>query len=392
VVFVIGNLGVGGVTRILVSLANNLPRLQPAVAVRVAEGGLVRELDASVPLFTLANGKLVSQAARDSAPNGGTRPPRGLGLKSAVDFWREVLGLRRIVRSTGADTVSTFIMRAHLAALVTRTLVIRRLRVVVNVQAPFSEQAHDDYPRPVERRLMRLFVRHLLSRADVIVVPAAAVRDDMVGNFGVPADRIEVVPNPVDLDLVRARAAETVEPWAERSHGRRLLVGAGRLIPLKGYHTLIEALPLLPPDVHAIVMGEGPERKALESQAERLGVSERVRLVGDKENPWSYMARAEVFAHPSRSEAQSLAFVEAMTLGIPIVSTSESAGIRESLDQGRRGLLVPPSDARALADAIARLLAEPSLRESLVRRGRTAAEQHALAAVATRHEEILESN
>ena len=228
-------------TRILVSIANNLPRLQSAVAVRVAEGGFVRELDASVPLFTLANGELVSQDARARAPNGGTRPPRGFNMKSAIDFWREILGLRRILRTTGAHTVSTFIMRAHLVALMTRTLFNRRLRIVVNVQAPFSEQAHDDYPRPIERRLMKLFVRHVLSRADVIVVPATAVSDDMIRNFGVPAERIEIVPNPVDLDHVRARAAETVEPWAERSTERRLLVGAGRLIPLKGYLSLIEA-------------------------------------------------------------------------------------------------------------------------------------------------------
>ena len=204
-----------------------------------------------------------------------------------------------------------------------------------------------------------------------------------------PGDRIAIVPNPVDLDHVRTRAAETVEPWAERTKDRRLVVGAGRLIPLKGYHTLIEALPLLPPDVHAIVMGEGPERAALESQADRLGVRERLRLVGDRDNPWSYMARAEVFAHPSRSEAQSLAFVEAMTLGIPIVGTSGSAGIRESLEDGRRGLLVPPADAQALADAIARLLAEPALREALVSRARIAAEEHALSVVADRHEAIL---
>lgn len=384
VVYVIGNLGVGGVVRVLLHFANNMTTARAAVAVRVAQGGLVRDLAAKVPLFRLDGGTLVSPTEREQAPAGGFRPPRGLRVASALAFWGEIRGLRRIVRRTGARVVSTFLMRGHLVALATRTLFDRRLRVVVNIHEHLSERAAEDYPHPVERRLMRWLVRHVLARADLVVVPANALREDLL-TYGVPSDRIAVLANPVDLAGIARRSAEAVEPWAERRPDRRLLVGIGRLIPFKAYHVLVDAMAMLPDDIHAIVIGAGPELPALESQAGRLGVAHRVRFIGAQENPWRYLARADVFVHPSVSEAQGLVFVEAMSLGIPVVGTSGSAGIRESVPEGQ-GVLVAPGDAAALAGGIRQVLADPEATRLMVARGREAAARHEPAVAVSRYE------
>lgn len=386
VLFVIGNLGVGGVVRVLLNIVNHLPGERPAVVVRVPEGGLLRDLHAGVPLFTLA-GRRLTPAERDAAPAGGTRPPRGLRVASLVAFWKEVTGLRRILRETGARAISTFFMRGHLVALIATAAMRRRPRVVVNIHEHLSERAMDDYPRPVERVLMRWMVRHVLSRADVVVAPAGALRDDLIA-LGVPPARVLVRRNPVDLDAIRRRAAEPVEAWAERRPGRALLVGVGRLIAPKAYHVLVDAMARLPDTVEAIVAGAGPELAALQAQAERLGVGARIRFVGGQENPWRYLARASVFVHPSFSEAQGLVFVEAMALGVPVVATSGSAGIRESL-AGGAGQLCEPGDAAALAAAVRRVLDDGALRESLIARGHAAAAAYALPVAVAEYAGVL---
>lgn len=388
VLFVIGNLGVGGVVRVLLHFANSVEGLRPAVVVRVPEGGLLRVLRPDIPLFTLA-GRALSPADRERAPAGGTRLPRGLRVASLALFWQEVRGLRRIVRETGARTVSTFFMRGHLVALAVRAMLRRPPRVVVNIHEHLSERAADDYPRPIERVLMRAFVRHVLLRADAVVVPAFALRDDLI-SLGVPPARVAVKRNPVDLEAIRQRAREPVEAWAERQPGRVLLAGVGRLIPFKAYHVLVDAMAHLPPHVHAVVVGAGPELASLQEQARRLGVGERIRFIGAQENPWRYLARADVFVHPSLSEAQGLVFVEAMALGVPVVATNGSAGIRESL-AGGAGVLCEPGDAGALAGAVTRVLDDGVLRESLVSRGHAVAAAYALPVAVGDYASVLDA-
>lgn len=390
VVLVVGNLGVGGVVRVVLNFANHLA-IPVAVAVRVPEGGLMPGLSARVPLFVLSSGTMVQPGLRSAGERSAARPPRGLTLRSVREFWRECAGLRRILRETGATTVSTFFMRGHLVALATRALMAPGIRVVINIHENVSERAAADYPRPLERMLMRLFVRRLFRRADAVVVPAGVIRDDLVTHHGAASSHVTVCRNPVDLDAIRAGAPDDVEPWARRAPGRHLLVGIGRLVDFKAYHVLVEALSLLPAslDAHAIIIGSGPEHDALVELARRLGVQERVHLIGNQANPWKYLARADVFVHPSRTEAQGLVFVESMALGVPVIATNASAGIRESLGEGRHGVMVPPDDPAALASAIDLVLSDRALRDSLVEGGHEMAGRFSLPSSVAQYERVL---
>jgi glycosyltransferase involved in cell wall biosynthesis len=386
-----GDLGVGGVVRVMLLLVSQLDGLHPVVAVRAAEGRLLSACPPHVPLYRLAGGTAVTDVERVRPPSPPTSPPRGLTLRSLLDLWRECLGLRRIVRLTGARTVSTFLMRGHIVAFVTRALFVPRLRLMVNVHEHVSERAGIDYPKRLERALHTFLVRFLFRRADAVVVPTRAVGDDLVASYRIPPANIVACRNPVDLDAVRARATDDVEAWADRRIDRRLVVGVGRLVESKGYHVLVEAMARLSssPAVHAVIVGDGPERAALESLAHRLGIADRVRLIGWHANPWKYIARADVFVQPSRSEAQGLVFVEAMALGVPVIGTSGSAGVRESLGNGRHGLLVPSDDAGALADAIADLIGDPARRHELVTGGLAAAAAHALPVTIKAYQSVL---
>ncbi|NNK62680.1 MAG: glycosyltransferase, partial [Gemmatimonadetes bacterium] len=129
---------------------------------------------------------------------------------------------------------------------------------------------------------------------------------------------------------------------------------------------------------------------ALRARAERLGLADRVHLVGETRNPWAYMAQATVLALPSRTEAFPNVIGEALALGVPVVATTCAPGIREYLGGGRCGVLVPPDDPAALADALERVLRDPDLRARLAEDGLREVQHFGLGPGVERYERLLE--
>jgi len=136
-----------------------------------------------------------------------------------------------------------------------------------------------------------------------------------------------------------------------------VVVGLGRFVPVKGFDVLITALPTLAaavPSTCVLLVGDGPERVALEAQAGRLGVRDRLRFTGVTPDIAVCLAAADVLAAPSRNEGMGRALVEGMALGLPVVG-SEIGGIPAVIADGETGWLVPPGDAAALAEALVEL-------------------------------------
>jgi glycosyltransferase involved in cell wall biosynthesis len=130
----------------------------------------------------------------------------------------------------------------------------------------------------------------------------------------------------------------------------------GRLDEQKGFDVLIRALAELP-TARAVIVGEGPERGALEALAREVGVAERLELVGWRDDARAWLGSFDVFVLPSRLEGFPLAVVEAMLAGTPVVAT-DVASVSEAVLHGRTGLLVRPDDPAALAAAIGELLGD----------------------------------
>lgn len=155
----------------------------------------------------------------------------------------------------------------------------------------------------------------------------------------------------------------------------RLVVAVGNLYPVKGHSVLIDALRLLAerhPTLHVAIAGRGDLASALTAQASAYGLAQRVHLLGLRSDVAAVLAASDLFTLPSLSEGLSLALLEAMFAGRPIVASDvgESAAV---LDAGRAGVVVPPGDAVALANAIDHLLRDPDAARSLGARARARA-------------------
>jgi glycosyltransferase involved in cell wall biosynthesis len=153
---------------------------------------------------------------------------------------------------------------------------------------------------------------------------------------------------------------------------RLVVMNVGRLVRQKGQDLLIEAMPPLAarfPELAVVVIGEGSLRDRLTRQAVDLGVADVLHLPGHRTDARMLLDAADVFVLPSRQEGLPLVALEAMDAGLPVVGT-QVLGTTEVVVDGETGMLVPPRDASALGDAMARLLADPQLRARYGEAGR----------------------
>ncbi len=184
------------------------------------------------------------------------------------------------------------------------------------------------------------------KRADAFVAISPAVHTELIVAGYDPA-KIHDLPNGVP---VPDQAWEPEFPMATRFRAAFV----GRLAPEKGLDVLINAWAIVTrhqPQAHLTLIGEGPQRRDLETRIRLLRLDSSVHLIGSQEDPLPLLRRMNLFVLPSREEGMSIALLEAMALGLPVVAT-DIPGNRGLVDDGVHGRLVPPEDPQALAEAI----------------------------------------
>ena len=212
----------------------------------------------------------------------------------------------------------------------------------------------------------------LERRSAATIGVSFGVRDHLLG-LGFPATRCVAIPNGIDLARFPAAAQA---PWAQRDAA---ILMASRFGRQKDHATLVRALGLLrsrglTPSLAFAGGGKQRLRKATEALAGRLGLGTQVQFLGLVADIPALLARQRIFVLSTHYEGMPLALVEAMAAGCACIG-SDVVGVREVIDHGRTGLLVPEGDAQALADALADLLTHPERAEALGRAARAQAER-----------------
>jgi len=276
--------------------------------------------------------------------------------------------------------------------------------VVLTVHGPAHAEVASGYGVPIDHptvQWLREYERRAFLEADAVVSVDQA-HADYVRSFG-RRDRIWVIPNAVDTRRfhpgVRGEPfPPDVEAWIA---GRPIVFCARLLVPKNGVDVAVEAARRLRdrgPACALLVAGDGPERERLAGQVHEYGLEGHVRFLGtvDAAPMPGWCARASVVIVPSVShkgveEATSISAIEGQACARPVVA-SALGGLREVVTDGVNGLLVPPGDPDALADAVRRVLLDSALAARL---GAAAAENvrahHALDAWARRFAEVFEA-
>lgn len=289
-----------------------------------------------------------------------------LGARNATDLPKAALGLWHQLRSRPVDVVHTQVFPADICG----RLAGRAARVpliVTTFQNPVFESTAELSFSWAQNGLQLLTFR--LSGARAVAV-STSVAESVRRCLGVgPA---ALVPNYSALRLSSTIAVDTPE---RRSARKRLglelnavvIANLARLHPQKGQPFLIQAFSQIAgAEPHAVLLiaGEGPSRARLEAQVAESGLQDQVRFLGWVKDPRGVTAAADVLVLASIFEGDSLALLEGMAAGLPYVAT-DVGSVRDVMADGRDGLIVPASDATALAEALRRLIRDPLLRERI---------------------------
>jgi glycosyltransferase involved in cell wall biosynthesis len=208
-------------------------------------------------------------------------------------------------------------------------------------------------------------------QVDGFIAASGAIRDILVHD-GIPASRVEVVHDGIDVEKIGHLPAVDLHAEYWLPHGAPVVVNVGALVGHKGQRHLIEAMPLVMrevPDAHLVIFGEGDLRAALEKQVKHLSLDKRVLLPGFREDVLALVKSSDLFVMSSVTEGLGSAVLDAMAMGLAVVGT-RAGGIPEAVVGGQTGLLVEPGAPAPLAAAIVRMLKDPALRRRYGEAGR----------------------
>jgi glycosyltransferase involved in cell wall biosynthesis len=226
--------------------------------------------------------------------------------------------------------------------------------------------------------------------ADHVTAVSGAVKDSLIKTARVPEDRITVIHNGVDLASLDGLPAE-VPPWPLDWESDFLIGCIGSFTARKAQVDLVRAMPHILEgrrDARLAFIGEGAERRKVESVADELGVRDRICFAGFHPNPAGLIRRFALYVQPSRYEPFGIAVLEAMAASRAVVATT-AGGLSEIVVDGETGLLVAPGDIEALARAILRLASSPESSARMGRRGRAVLEERFTVEAAIRKYEQL---
>ncbi|QDV39717.1 glycosyltransferase [Tautonia plasticadhaerens] len=295
-------------------------------------------------------------------------PVEVFGRRPGLDG-RCALNLATLLRRERVDVLHAHQYTPFFYGLIARRL-YRRPAIL------FTEHGRHfpDYPR--RKRIVAN--RLLLERRDRVVGVGRAVRKALIENEGIPAERVEVVYNGIDLDPSDTDGdREGVRRELGIGPDDPMAIQVARLDPLKDHVAAVRAMGLVTrrhPDARLVLVGEGPERPAIEREVRRLDLGRNVLLLGLRRDVSRLLSGADLALLTSISEGIPLTLIEAMAAGLPVVST-DVGGVAEVVEPGRTGLLAPAGDPEAIADRVATLIGEDRQRAELGDLGRQRARE-----------------
>ena len=337
ILHVIESLEFGGAEKIVISLANGMAGThEVAVCCVKTPGALVTELDPRIRAFNLGKGE---------------------GNDLALP-----LRLARILRRGRFDVVHTHNWGVFLEG--TLAAVFARVPVRVHtVHGPYTAHA------PSATGRAKAALRHFLERAMArrvrrIAAVSDAIREYIVRDIGVDAGTVVTVHNGIPVEAAGLPADE--------ADGDPNFITVGRLAAIKDHATMVRGFHrALASGARArlTIVGDGPERGAIEAYIREHALEGRVALLGFRSDVRELLDAADVFLLTSRYEGISVALLEAMRAHLPVIAT-RVGGIPETVRDGATGLLVEAGDVQALAAAIAALAASPERRREFGASGR----------------------
>lgn len=390
----------GGAERVITQLANGIDasKFQVQIALTQSPECLQRpgdrvslvKLSEKIPDDLFFRGSQTIENALETAARflwrdeDGTQPP----LDREIHNFRIMAGtLGKHIMAWKPDCILSFLPNTNLLCLLAQAW----YRYDVPLICSDRNHLSSELDRLPWSRLRRFLIKRLYPRATRHLAVTREVGQDLIDNFGIKANRIVTIPNGVDADRIQELAAQEPAASAMPPRGEALrIVCVGRLSRQKGQDILLRALACMQArNWQLILLGAGEDEAALRELSVQLGISGQVIFAGWQENPYAWIARCDIFVLSSLWEGMPNAMLEAMALGLPVVSTNCPSGPMDILDGGRYGRLVTPDSIESLSAGIEELVRNEPLRTELGKLAKARSSEFGMKTMIHRYEELF---
>ena len=239
------------------------------------------------------------------------------------------LKLHRTLRRLQCNTVISFMERANIFNLTS----VKKTRRIISIRKHLSMAMRNK--SALKRGLIKTLYPLLLKRADIINFNAYQSAENFRNLFSVPSEKISVINNYCNLEVLEQLSQDPIPSEYEAIFQQPVIITSGRLLEVKGHAHLIRAFrevkKNISPDCQLIILGEGPLRENLTALCRELQVNDTVHLPGYQKNPYAWLAKSDLFVLPSLAEGFPNALLEAMAIGLPVISADCPSGPRELL-------------------------------------------------------------
>ena len=304
--------------------------------------------------------------------------------------------VKQYVKKHNVALVQSYLFRANFVNLISSMLGSTQVIQVVNrsVVSRFFKEGFSG-------KINLFFIRYLYPKADMIIHISMQMKDDFNKHFFTRKNE-KVIYNPYDIKAVVSQSNEPVEEFTFESH-KRYLITVGRLIPLKRFGDVLEAMSRLESDIELILLGDGEERTFLEERAKELSIEKRVHFLGQVANPFKYIKKSDVFISSSSVEGFPNVLLESMLCETVVISSDCLSGPREILapnsksaerlstgmELGEFGILYAVGDTLALVEALRKVLKEHTLLYDYQERAFMRANDFSVESIASQYKEVL---
>lgn len=305
-------------------------------------------------------------------------------------IFKRIFLLQRIIKNDTIDILFSHALIASFISVLVKKYFRVKIPLVLAFHTPIEMGVKDmGFAGRISKRII-IKNRHYI---DKIICVSEGLREEVHG-LGFPYEMIEKIHNSVDIEQVHASIKDDPDDdmTAFISDSKPVVLSAGRFARAKNYFLLLDSFAIVRKKINAslIIIGDGSLRNDLIERAENLGISRDVAFPGWKDNPFNWIAHADVFVLSSSWEAFGNVIIEAFACGVPVVSTDCPVGPREIITHGVDGLLVNAEDKNDLAEKIIMLLSDRKLCEELKKNGRKRAENFKIENQAKNYMRVLD--
>jgi len=306
-------------------------------------------------------------------------------IKLPVQRLRQaIIPLAKLIRQEKPDLLFSTVPNYNTIAILAKILARTKTKLVVREAAYLGGTTKEDLKLKIYGLLYRMSNR--------VVALSEGVKQNLILRYHIREDQIKVIYNPVDLKHIKNESEKSVEDQHLFDEDGKVIITAGRLVKEKDHESLLKAFARIDRKInaHLIILGEGELEAKLKKLAKQLEITDRVSFIGFKQNPYAYIKRADVFTLTSTTEGFGHVLVEALALGVPVVSTRCNPGAEEILGEETYGMLSEVGDVSALSQNLEQALElTDDEREKITSKGKKRAKEFAAERIVEQYEELF---